>query len=377
LTATVTATSPGAGTPTGTITFKDGGTTLGTGTLVSGIATFTVSSLSVNPHTLTAAYGGDINFDVSASPNVTYVVAKAATSTVLTAAPSSSVFGQSVTLTATVTATSPGAGTPTGTVTFKDGGTTLGTVTLVSGVATFTTSTLTVASHTLTAAYTGDTNFTGSTSPNVPHAVAKAATVVTLSLSPNPLVCGQSVTICATVTAVFPSMAIPAGNIVLTGPGGLNQTVTLDANGKACIPARLPASGIITAAYSGSTSFTSSTGTLTATVTTATSTLTASPAKVRLLPPGFLLPMSATLTTNGNPEGKTITFRVFGALGPIIGTAVTNASGVATLAAPPFSQISVAYAAASVPGANYTATLTGTPCDSPASATAPLTRADA
>ena len=83
-----------------------------------------------------------------------------------------SVFGQPVTFTATVTANSPGAGTPTGTVTFKDGSSTLGTGTLNgSGQATFTTSTLAVGSHSITASYGGDASFKGSTSPKFTQTV--------------------------------------------------------------------------------------------------------------------------------------------------------------------------------------------------------------
>jgi hypothetical protein len=72
---------------------------------------------------------------------------------------------QAVTFTATVHAAS-GTATPTGTVAFKDGGTSLGTpVTLNgSGVASFTTSTLSSGSHTITAVYSGDSNFATSTS---------------------------------------------------------------------------------------------------------------------------------------------------------------------------------------------------------------------
>jgi hypothetical protein len=66
-TATVTVTS-GTGTPTGTVTFKDGGTTLGTGTVgVGGVATFATSTLSSGSHTITAVYGGDTNFAGSTS----------------------------------------------------------------------------------------------------------------------------------------------------------------------------------------------------------------------------------------------------------------------------------------------------------------------
>ena len=64
----MTATAPGSGTPTGTVTFKDGAATLGTGPLNgSGQATFTTSSLGIGPHSITAAYGGDANFLASVS----------------------------------------------------------------------------------------------------------------------------------------------------------------------------------------------------------------------------------------------------------------------------------------------------------------------
>ena len=73
-----------------------------------------------------------------------------------------------MTFTATVAAVSPGTGTPTGTVNFFDGATQIGTGTLnSSGVATFSTSTLSVGTHSITAVYAGDTNFTTSTSTAV------------------------------------------------------------------------------------------------------------------------------------------------------------------------------------------------------------------
>jgi protocatechuate 3,4-dioxygenase beta subunit len=71
-TATVTSS---AGTPTGTVTFNDGPTVLGTGTLnVSGQATFPTSLFAVGTHSITATYGGDGNFDTSASTVLSQVV---------------------------------------------------------------------------------------------------------------------------------------------------------------------------------------------------------------------------------------------------------------------------------------------------------------
>ena len=70
-TATVTKSS---GTPTGTVTFKDGTTVIGSGTLSSGKATFTTSSLSISPHSITASYGGDTNSNISISSALVQIV---------------------------------------------------------------------------------------------------------------------------------------------------------------------------------------------------------------------------------------------------------------------------------------------------------------
>ena len=58
-TATVTSTE---GAPRGSVSFNDGQTLLGSGTLAAGVATYSTSSLTVGPHSITAAYGGDANF---------------------------------------------------------------------------------------------------------------------------------------------------------------------------------------------------------------------------------------------------------------------------------------------------------------------------
>ena len=84
-----------------------------------------------------------------------------ATSTSLISSLNPSNFGQSVTFTATVSSES---GTPTGTVTFKDGATALGTVNLSGGQTQLSTSTLSVATHSITATYSGTSTFSPSTS---------------------------------------------------------------------------------------------------------------------------------------------------------------------------------------------------------------------
>lgn len=72
----VIAVPPGGGTPTGTVTFKDGITTLGTSTLSGGMTTFTPSTtaLSVGTHSITVVYPGDANFIGSTSSVFTQIV---------------------------------------------------------------------------------------------------------------------------------------------------------------------------------------------------------------------------------------------------------------------------------------------------------------
>src|SRR5205823_1159861 len=96
--------------------------------------TLTTSVLSAGSHSITAVYSADTNFNASTSGALSQVV-KATSTTTLASSSNPSVFGQSVTFTATV---SPG--TATGTVTFMDGASTLGTGTLASGQTTFPTS---------------------------------------------------------------------------------------------------------------------------------------------------------------------------------------------------------------------------------------------
>ena len=217
-TATVAAVSPGSGTPTGTVTFDDGTTSIGTAaTLTAGVATFTTSTLTASgsPYSITAVYSGDTNFTTSTSSAVSQVVNQASTTTALTSGTNPSVSGQSVTFTATVAAVSPGSGTPTGTVTFDDGTTPIGTVTLSSGVATFTTSSSDGrgSPYSITAVYSGDTNFTTSTSSAVSQVVNQASTTTALTSGTNPSVSGQSVTFTATVAAVSPGSGTPTGTV--------------------------------------------------------------------------------------------------------------------------------------------------------------------
>jgi Bacterial Ig-like domain (group 3)/FG-GAP-like repeat len=73
-TATLSASVPGSGQPTGTVSFRDGSKTIGTATLASGKALFSTTHLAAGTHTITASYGGDGSFNSHVSGSVTVKV---------------------------------------------------------------------------------------------------------------------------------------------------------------------------------------------------------------------------------------------------------------------------------------------------------------
>lgn len=272
LTATVAATAPGSGTPTGTVTFFDGMTNLGPGTLNgSGKATLTLSNLPLGADSITVSYGGDGNYQAGSSPTFTETINQAATKTVVTSSSKPSVYGQSVTFTATVTITKPGSGTPTGTVTFMDGSTTLGPGTLNgAGQATYTTSSLAVGSHTITAVYGGSTDFTSSTSAALTQRVTKAGTSATLTTPQNSVPPNTPVTFTVTVEPTAPGAGTPTGTVVFYDGSTVLGRKTLNADGQATLTISWKTAGThqIRVDYNGDANFdTVTSNTLTVSVT--------------------------------------------------------------------------------------------------------------
>jgi hypothetical protein len=185
-TATISAVAPGSGTPTGTVTFLDGATTLATAKLNSGQATFATSTLAKGVHGITVTYGGNVNFTGSTSSTLSQTIRKDATTTVVASSLNPSTSGQTVIFTATVTANAPGSGVPTGKVTFLDGTTTLGFRSLNSGKATFTTSSLSVGQHSISVVYAGSSSDKPSTSATLTQTVNAAGQLLIAGQSAAP-----------------------------------------------------------------------------------------------------------------------------------------------------------------------------------------------
>jgi subtilase family serine protease len=154
---------------------------------------------------------------VDANLFVTQLTVRIGTVATLTISPVSPVnFGTSVTLTATVTPSSPSSQTPTGTVTFSDPSKgKLGSATLnSSGMAVLTTSTLAGFTYSMTANYSGDTNFASSTSSAVPYSVKY------FNVSANP----------TTVAVTAPGQS-GSTTLTVTPLGGFNQSVSYSCTG--------------------------------------------------------------------------------------------------------------------------------------------------
>ena len=216
--------------------FKDGGVPRCSCYAVRRRGHFTTSFATTGTHNITVAFTHDVaaDYNNSTSAVLQQFVADGNSSVALSSSSTlnTSVFGESVTITAAVAAIAPATGTPTGTVTFLDNGVPIAISGLNgSGQATYISSALTVASHPLTAIYNGDVDFTSSTSGILTQVVTTAATTTTVALLPISSVVGQSVTLTATIAVTLPGGGIPTGTVtfrdgvIVLGTGTLSGAV--------------------------------------------------------------------------------------------------------------------------------------------------------
>jgi hypothetical protein len=232
--------------PTGTVTFKDGSTTLGS---VSPFNLFTTSTLAVGTHSITATYSGDTYNAPSTSSSLAEVITTVGTSSTTTSgsvSPNPAYLDQSVTINVAVTGKNP-----TGNVTLsvspatQQGVTALGTYTLSSGsYQLFLSSSvwrLVSGTSTITAAYSGDSVNAPSTGTFAEVVSTLYYTTSQLTSSSNPSTAGQSITFSAAVTGLKAG-AYPTGTVTFSDGGTVLGTSTLAA----------PVSNVSTATYTTS-----------------------------------------------------------------------------------------------------------------------------
>lgn len=288
---------------TGSVTFFDGATSLGSAMVSNNSAQLSVSTFLSGVHSITAKYSGDGNFSGSTSPVLSETVNQATSTTTLVSNLNPATFGQSVVFTTTVQAA--GTGTPTGTVTLMDGGASIGSASLSGGSAVqITVGTLSAGSHSVTMVYSGDANFSGSTSTALAETVNPASTATMLATSANSVSVGQAVTFTATVQP--PTGTTASGNVsFLDGSTVLGTAILANNAAQLTVPTLATGSHSITAVYAGNMNLTGSTSTaLVETVNQATTTTTVS-SSLSPAPYGQAVTFTIAIqpTTSGNVTG--------------------------------------------------------------------------
>jgi hypothetical protein len=260
-TALVAPDAPGSGTPTGTVTFRDGQNTLGTEPLNGGTAVFTTDALMSGPHEISAVYGGDRDFLSNTSSSLGEMVSAAEYDTVThVKVKSRSVsYGKSATFSVSVQSTSAFSGAPTGTVLLIYEGDVYGNLQLQSGKATFTVSSLPAGHDSVYVYYVGDPTFSDSTSNTIAETIAQERTKTKVASSRDPSSAGQAITLTVRVSPAGNGRAIPTGSVTfLDGPKFLGMAEL--SGGNASLNTSLLSAGThrIRVRYNGSTDFAAS-----------------------------------------------------------------------------------------------------------------------
>jgi hypothetical protein len=310
--------------------------------VVNGVATLNTNALTPGSRAIRAIYTGNSNFTASTSGAVNLTVNKANPVVSLSSSAAASVYGQSVTFTATV---SPN--TVTGNVVFSNTltGTAIGnSVPVVNGVVTITTNTLAPGTYSIVAIYGGDSNYNFGSSSPLNLLVSKADTSLTLSSSSNPAAFNSTLTFTATLSVTAPGSGTASGIVSFSDSvSGTLGTAALS-NGVATFTTTNLAFGshVITATYAGNPNFNGSQATVNQIITAGPpnqiSTVSGDGQQVVVSQP-FTNPLVVRVSDVGNNpvSGVSVSFVApgSGASGTFVGgsptyTAVTDASGLVT-----------------------------------------------
>ena len=373
-TAAVTATTVTPVAPSGTVTFKINGVTSSDcppqTVNGSGQATCTTKSLTVGNGTVTATYADDTSFTFTGTATSTVTVTSLTATMTLTPSVTTTPVNGSIVFTAKVsTATTPPPA-PNGTVTFKINGKTNNTdcppqTVNGSGQATCTTKSLTVGNGTVTATYSGDTNFTFSGTATSTVTVTPLPATLTMASVPSSSTVDQSVTFTTGFTATTITPTVPTGTVSFTINGAASSDcppVPLNASGQAtCTTSSLiyPADKVI-ATYAGDSNFsvTAATGTYTVAQTVAKATAQTT---VTSSSPTSAVNQSVTFTaTVVAPEGTSAPIQPTGSVTFTQGSTTLCTSVALSSADPATASCPYTFTKAiAFPGAAITATFSG------------------
>ena len=239
---------------TGIVIFNDTSTSpptiLDASVISGGLATFSISSLSIGTHNIVAIYVGDASNLPSTSGMLAQTVNKINTTTTITSSLNPSNFGQSVNFTATVAPVS-GSLTPIGTIQFLVNGTITGSpVTLTGGEASLVPPLLFAGTYSISAIYSGNTIFAASAS-TLTQTIHQIGTSISLTSSQNPSTLGQQVNFTASVLPISATGIVQFNDTSVT-PHTILGTATLSGGTAAFSTSSLSAgSHTIVAKYLG------------------------------------------------------------------------------------------------------------------------------
>jgi hypothetical protein len=299
----------GVATPTGTVTFTNGGVAIGSKSVTAGTAAIS-AIFTPGVQSIVATYSGDANSGGAVSAAFALQVQIATTTATVASSADPSVVLAPVSFSAKVAGNG---GIPTGTVTFSADGTAFGTATLdASGSASLSDAALVVGSHSITVSYSGDGNDAPAASAAITQVIGTISTATALGESSTS---GTTPGVLLVATVVSATGSVPTGTVTFLVGATVLGSAPLNASGVASLtPNPFSGTDTITASYSGDTIHGPS---------------VSQPVQVTGVPVGFLVTVSpSTLTIQ---TGKNATVNVV--LSSINGFSDTIGLGCATLPA--------------------------------------------
>jgi hypothetical protein len=224
-------------------------------------------ALPVGGYTASVTYSGDTDL-IGSSGTTAFAVVRAGTSTSLSVSPGSVQYGDEQDATFSATVTSDTSGTPTGTVSVETGTQVLCAVTLSDGSGSCSMSSAALAvlgsGYQVVADYSGDSNFTSSSSAPTQLTVTPASTTVSVTSSAHLTLPGHTVTFIATVSATPIGAGAPTGTVQFTDGSDVLCPAAPITGGQANCSQVAPVATqeTVTATYSGSTDDSASSGSL-------------------------------------------------------------------------------------------------------------------
>jgi len=223
--------------------------------LTGGTASYSSTPLTSGIHIVVAQYTGSSTTGSSAASAVLNVIPLPPTSTLVTIAPGTPTAATPITVT-TVTSSAT-AGTPTGTVDLSvDGNDTNNPVTIGSGKTVVTLPALTAGAHTITAQYSGDTSYSGSSGLVAFNVLALSSSTVGVSVTPGSPSTTDQVTASATVTMG----ATGTAQFLLDGKAAGTPVNIANASAQSLLGTLAPGNHTVTVQYSGDAVFAAATG---------------------------------------------------------------------------------------------------------------------